>query len=222
MTKTNWNILAEEYTQRGMRDLDWNLGYLEVLNLLGKIDGKKILDYGCGSGKFTRKLVESGALVDAVDPTSRMIELALENDCTNIDYHLINDNDISFVESDSIDGVVATFVLCGIEELDKIKFIAGQIYEKLRKNSSFIILDPHPDVFGEDYVGSKKFSGNLKSGTLIETRLTGMEGVLYDYWKSKEDYFSSLGEVGYRIGEVVEITNSSDVSQFLVIEAKKV
>ena len=32
--RTEWTKLAKEYTERGMMNSEWNLGYLEVLNLL--------------------------------------------------------------------------------------------------------------------------------------------------------------------------------------------
>src|SRR3989344_738686 len=106
MTETNWNDLAQEYAKRNFPKKDWIYGYQPVLELLGDIKGKRILDYGSGSGKFSRVLAEKGAEVVAVDPTENMLVLARTQNCQRINYQRIVDNDISFV--DAINDAVAT------------------------------------------------------------------------------------------------------------------
>lgn len=109
--ETDWNELAEEYAQRDFPRNDWVYGYQPVLELLGNICGKRILDYGCGAGKFSRILANKGTEVIAIDPTEKMLELAMAQDCHNITYKQIVGNDFSFVES--VDEAVAAYVLCG-------------------------------------------------------------------------------------------------------------
>jgi SAM-dependent methyltransferase len=44
--------------------------------LLPHIDGKKVLDVGCGEGRYCRKLAASGAIVTGIDPVERFIDRA--------------------------------------------------------------------------------------------------------------------------------------------------
>ncbi|MEI6553650.1 MAG: class I SAM-dependent methyltransferase, partial [bacterium] len=53
------------------------LHYPAVIDLLGGIDGKKILDIGCGDGVFDRKLAkEFGAKVVGYDKAPDLIKIA--------------------------------------------------------------------------------------------------------------------------------------------------
>ena len=47
-----------------------------MLSLLPDIQGQRVLDAGCGPGVYTEALVERGAIVDAIDISERMLELA--------------------------------------------------------------------------------------------------------------------------------------------------
>lgn len=49
-----------------------------LLDLAGDLQGKTILECGCGRGLFTRFLVEQGAQVVAFDISDKMVELARE------------------------------------------------------------------------------------------------------------------------------------------------
>ena len=112
MKKADWNEIAREYNNQFNPETDWRLGYPIVTEVLGNIIGRRVLDLGCGSGKFTRILRDLGAIVTAVDISENAIERARQGDTTNIDYKTIEDDDISFLENDSIDHAITTFVLC--------------------------------------------------------------------------------------------------------------
>jgi SAM-dependent methyltransferase len=47
-----------------------------MLDLAGDVDGKRVLDAGCGEGRFSRMLAERGASVVGFDPTSLLIRAA--------------------------------------------------------------------------------------------------------------------------------------------------
>lgn len=47
-----------------------------MLALLGDVAGLRVLDAGCGEGRFSRMLAERGARVVGVDVSARMVELA--------------------------------------------------------------------------------------------------------------------------------------------------
>lgn len=49
-----------------------------MLQLCGEVGGKRVLDDGCGEGRFARKLAAAGAFVVALDPTRPMIRAAYD------------------------------------------------------------------------------------------------------------------------------------------------
>jgi ubiquinone/menaquinone biosynthesis C-methylase UbiE len=75
--KTDYDEFAEAYSA----DNEVNLlnGYYErpaMLNLAGEVEGRRILDAGCGSGPLTAALRDRGAVVSGFDLSAAMIDLA--------------------------------------------------------------------------------------------------------------------------------------------------
>lgn len=200
-----WNVLAEEYDNQYHAVTDWRLGYSVVEGLLGEIGGKRILDYGCGSGKFSRRLRDLGALVTAVDVSKKAINRAKQKDRANVNYELIENEDLSFLDEDSMDHAVATFVFCTMQHNSQVRKIAQQIYQKLRPEGYFIVLEPHPDSLGYKYVSMKRERPKeVKSEVPIKVQLTGMNTLFYDYWRSIEDYVKLLVDAGFKVDEIRE------------------
>jgi SAM-dependent methyltransferase len=70
--------LAESYDRLRPGDDNW----WEILDLLvaeGKLDGRRVLDVGCGTGRVAAALAERGARVWAIDPSPEMLARAREN-----------------------------------------------------------------------------------------------------------------------------------------------
>ncbi len=208
MTETDWTVLAEEYTKRDFPRKDWTYGYKPVLELLGNLQGKKVLDYGCGSGKFSRALANRGTEVIAVDPTEKMLELARTQNCQGIEYRKIVNNDISFI--DSMDDAVATYVLCGRKEDKEVLQILKQIYEKLLRNGSLIVLDPHPT----SRLG-------VTEGEPVRVCLEGMQNLVFDYWRPVKKYLSLLRDGGFSIDTLLEPQDKRGEPQMLIIRGRK-
>ncbi len=200
-----WNALAEEYDNQYHAVMDWRLGYLVVGNMLGEIGGKRILDYGCGSGKFSRRMRDLGALVTAVDVSLNAVERAKQIDRDNIDYRVIENDDLSFLRKGSIDEAIATFVFCTMQQDSQIKNIIQQIYEKLNPKGYLTILEPHPESLGYEFVSMKRERPReAKSGTPIKVQLTGMNTPFYDYWRSINDYVRILDDTGFKVETIKE------------------
>src|SRR3989338_3563719 len=227
-----WNALAEEYDNQFHAVMDWRLGYSVVEELLGEIDGKRILDYGCGSGKFSRKMRDLGALVTAVDVSANAIKRARQRDKTNIDYRVVENDDLSLLGL--IDEAVATFVFCTMQQDNQIRNITQQIYEKLNPEGYLTILEPHPEALGYEFVSMRRERPKeVKSGTPIKVQLTGMDTPFYDYWRSIDDYVRILDETGFKVEATKEpiVENCPDEtfwkderiqSPLLIVRAKKV
>ena len=206
MKRTNWDQLAEEYASRDFPERDWNFGYENVLNLLRKIAGEKILDYGCGSGKFSRVLAERGAQVLGIDTNETMVDLARRQDCKNIYYGL--PEDISSLGY--FDGAVLNYVICGMRDDIEVKEVLRGIYTQLKLNGLLIVLDPHPAT-----------RTIRTDGEPNEVVLEGMTKPVLDYWRPVDKYISIVSRVGFTIDNVLEPKNEEGIPQMLIIKGKK-
>ncbi len=92
------------------------------IDILGDLQGKKVLDCGCGNGFMTTVLAKHGAQVTAIDISEKSVELtrnrALVNGVSdNVKTVVMDFEDLEF-EDESFDFVVGNFVLHHIE-IDK-------------------------------------------------------------------------------------------------------
>ena len=79
-----WDEYAVEYGQfiarREQADLERDAILCRMLDLLGDLTGREVLDAGCGEGFLTRVLVARGARVTGLDLSPRLIQMAREKD----------------------------------------------------------------------------------------------------------------------------------------------
>jgi ubiquinone/menaquinone biosynthesis C-methylase UbiE len=212
--KTDWNELAEEYTKRGMDQTDWNLGYVKVLEMLE--NHERILDFGCGSGKFTRELAKRYLQIYGIDPSNKLVSLALQQSIEGIDYHC--GSDLSIFSQESIDAAVSTFVFCTIEDKNQIQSINQEIYRMLKPGGRLVILEPHPQALENGYQENKR--EQLGNG-IIKVQLSGMQGPIYDYSKTTEEYVSCISQAGFRVTNILEPKGTHSCPQYLVIKGIK-
>ena len=81
---TDYDPIADDYKRS--KELPWR-GFIErftLLNLMGNIEGKSVLDVACGEGFYTRMLREQGAnQVTGIDISQGMIDLARQQEKDN-------------------------------------------------------------------------------------------------------------------------------------------
>ena len=80
--KESYDFMAEYYhdvrTRRNPKGWFYNelLEMPATLELLGNIKGKKILDFGCGTGIYAKILTKKNAKVKGFDISPKMLEIA--------------------------------------------------------------------------------------------------------------------------------------------------
>jgi SAM-dependent methyltransferase len=205
--KQFWEAHAEDYATNYIGATDWVLGYSMVERMLGDVGGKRILDYGCGSGKFSRRLRDLGAQVIGVDPSSRAIELAKQIDSRRIDYIVLNQGHPPFKQdspssrnltNNSVDAAVANFVLCTISSHEAMADALQMIRDNLREKGKLVILEPHPDALEKKYRETWREEPRLKiTGAKVHTTLQGMSEPVIDTYRTKKDYLQILKSTGF-------------------------
>ena len=61
VTDYNENRIAEQYQQAKAQSWRAHAETYSFMNLIGDVDGKRVLDVACGEGHFTRLLRKAGA-----------------------------------------------------------------------------------------------------------------------------------------------------------------
>src|SRR5262245_6614463 len=85
----------------------------------GNVEDLKILDCGCGEGRFARKLVQRGAqYVLGVDLCEPMIEAAKDLQCSRDEYRLGDVQDLSFIHDETFDVAVSYLNQCDIPDFE--------------------------------------------------------------------------------------------------------
>ena len=201
-----WDKIAGEYTKVDVTS-DIRLGYNIVFDILKDIvKSNVVLDYGCGFGRFARRVVRLGPKkIFAVDTSSSAIDAARDYKTEKVEYRAIESGDFDFIPDGGVDVAVITFVLCTIKDKKKIKRILKKVNRKLRKNGVIVVLEPNPGGPGYKFLGIKREKPKrLVSGTPLEVQITGMKSHFYDYWRSHEDYKEFFKDAGFKIERILE------------------
>ncbi len=203
-----YNEIAEQYKKYGKSaTTDWEIGHKNVAKLLEPIKSKKILDYGCGSGKFSEYLSQLGAEVVGIDISTSQLDIAKRIKNKNIVYLLDNDNRINSVYINYFDKAVLIFVLCEISSKKIIIEVLKRVHKLLKPSGELIILNPNWDKSnGRDFLTHQmKFTPELKSGKSVTTILKTNPPIhIPDYYWSKQDYLEILQDAGFKNYNIYE------------------
>lgn len=150
----SWSQLGVEWfelAQKGESRMCFIMPYM--LKLLGDVQGKKILDLGCGEGGYSRELAKKGAEVVAVDCSELSIEYSTEQSIKNgltIQHFVRNSNELYGIEDCTFDIVLCSMMLMDCEDFE------GTIKEVVR------VLKPSGKLFAS--VLHPCFNGNYDDG----------------------------------------------------------
>lgn len=113
--------------------------------------GISVLDYGCGSGKVSRRLRDDGFdYVTGVDISSTMIEKAISAGTNRLRFEQIHGPNLPFPDN-SFEAVISCFLFINIPERRELVRITTEVMRVLKPGGSYYILDTHPQTTGVDY-----------------------------------------------------------------------
>lgn len=108
----------------------------EVIFWFGNVKGKKILDAGCGKGRFVKALAKRGGLLTGIDFVEGFIKIANEN-VQEANFKLASVNNIPF-ETATFDGVLCIEVMEHIPNAEKA---VKEMVRVLKPGGKLIIID---------------------------------------------------------------------------------
>jgi ubiquinone/menaquinone biosynthesis C-methylase UbiE len=74
-----WDKLANWYSARKKGSYEFKIQLPVILNLLGSLRGKSLIDIGCGPGNYSMEFAKRGATVLGVDLSKKMLDKARNN-----------------------------------------------------------------------------------------------------------------------------------------------
>jgi ubiquinone biosynthesis O-methyltransferase len=89
-----------------------------ILELVGDVRGRKVLDVGCGDGEFALELARRGAFVTGIDAAAAMIEAAerrAKRQNADIDFQVATAEQLPF-PAEQFDVVTAITILCFVDD----------------------------------------------------------------------------------------------------------
>jgi 2-polyprenyl-3-methyl-5-hydroxy-6-metoxy-1,4-benzoquinol methylase len=142
-----WEAIADGWAERVRTGTDHaRLFVLDPphLEIAGDVAGRRVLDAGCGEGRFARMLAERGAKVTAFDLSERMIEHARALEAEKplgIEYKVLDMADLESLADESFDFAVA--YLSVIDVLDYERALA-EVARVLKPGARFAFSIVHP------------------------------------------------------------------------------
>ena len=220
----SWEEAAEEFARRFETDEELFHKYMlnpVLLDLLGDIRGKTVLDLACGEGHFSRKLVQLAGgdiQITGVDGSQTLIEIARKKSqpfshC--LGFEVGDASSLGMLSSHSFDVVVCNMALMfikrfeeTIQEVSRVlkpcgTFVLSILHPCFLTPGSEWILEISPDTGKEKRVGWKIDHYHLRlvyHGVLrvCETKET------YYFCRTLEDYFQALRKGGFLIADLRE------------------
>jgi len=181
------------------------------LRLLGDVNGKRVLDLGCGAGQASIALARQGAHAIALDASAAQLARArrlAEAEEVRVEWHRGDLADLAFLRADSIDLVFSSHAIAEVEDLDRV---LRQVHRVLRLGAAFVFSYEHPVALstGRDEAGE----GTLPLG-LLEVRRSYFERApmtvdrdgetITLYPRTIGDVFAAAGRAGFRIDVLLE------------------
>lgn len=154
----------------------------QLIDFIDAPKHSKIIDIGAGTGNYTNKLADYGFIIDAIEPSKRMIEQAKKH--PNVKW-LMNSAEKMDLQKKFYDGAITSLA---IHHFNSLEISFSNIYQTLKN-------DKHVVIFGAD---PRKIDRNcwLKEyfGTLIDKAIDSYVEVselilkLESIFKNKVEY----------------------------------
>ena len=115
-----------------------------MLEMIGPVKGKHILELYCGAGYLSRRLAALGANVTAVDSSERLVGIAREindREHDNIRYAVAEPTDLSVIDDSTFDDIICNMGLMMTRDLSGT---IGELARLIKMGGRFIFSVAHP------------------------------------------------------------------------------
>lgn len=211
---TDYDGFAAEYNAENERNLD-NAYYERpaMLDLVGDVAGRDVLDIGCGAGPLAKELAQRGARVSGFDRSVRMIDIARSRLGDDADFRVADLAEPLPYDDDSFDAACASLVLHYLA--DWVDALA-EIKRVLRPGARLIASVNHPLLFAlleKRYFGVEQYD--------FTHTFDGREATLTMWHHTLDDISQAISRSGLRLVSLHEPPVAADTPEALLPEPGK-
>ena len=199
-----WESLPRTLVEQMDADGDFAKRHLvnpHLLRLLGPLNGRRVLDAGCGNGYLSRMLARSGASVVGVEPTDALCGYSREREAELRQGITYIQADLTALPTDigaPFDAVVCSMVLMAIPDW---RPAMRACVEALRPSGTFVFAVTHPAF--EDLHGTWARHGEYRLDRYLE-EYEMPQKYATDFHRPLSAYLNEAAALGCRLTEVVE------------------
>ena len=197
--KTGYSQWALDYA------IEFELEEQMLAPLLGDLRDKTILDFGCGTGRYSLKFAKAGAKVTGIDITPEMLA---EAEKKSVDAGLEVDFKIGDILKTELpethyDTIFSSLTITHISDLSKL---FNHLFKALKSEGRIILSDIHP-CFKQlgSTVGFVQGDYNVELEQNIHT-IT--------------DYFKAASESALEIDDIVEFPTDTVIPEMLIVSLR--
>ncbi len=205
--------------------------------LIGQVKGKKILDLGCGDGKYGAELLKKGAKqYHGIEGSYKMASLAREN--LKCDNSIVEENDIEKAKLKRLeyDLVLSRLVLHYIEDLE---MLFKRIGLSLKDRGEFVFSVEHPIITScyesynkgikrGDWIVDDYFDSGERINIWLGKKVVKYHKTLGEYWKIIKESSFEVIEIRESKPQQLNFKNIEEyqrrmrVPLFLIFKLKKI
>jgi SAM-dependent methyltransferase len=176
-----------------------------VLDLLGDITGRRVLDAGCGEGYLARVLAARGARVTGIDLSPRLIEMArAKNPAGDIGYRVADLSQPIQGIAGRFDAVASYLVL---NDVPAYRGFAAGLAASLKPGGRAVLALNNP----YSAVVDRHVADYFNSGAASPYRGLWEAGIkTYHYHRTLEDYLDAFLTPGLHLTKLADITARAD------------
>jgi len=197
----NYGRYSEDYSKLKITKT-YYLAFRDIPQILHKlVNGKKALDYGCGTGRSTRFLKKLGFEVIGVDINEKMLEKAKRLDKEGCYSHIKSAN-LDLFENNFFDLIFCAFIFDSIpSKIDMIK-ILKEFRKKLKSKGAIIIITSTPELYFHNwasFISNFPENKNTRAGDKVRIHIKGTNIKVFDYLWYDGDYKSVFQKSNLRV-----------------------
>ncbi|HEX2062873.1 MAG TPA: class I SAM-dependent methyltransferase [Acidimicrobiales bacterium] len=174
------------------------------LRLLGDVKGKRVLELGCGTARYSIGFAKQGATAIGIDASSDALGVArylCEREEARVELRQGDPADLAFLRAESIDAAFSSRALAAVEDMDRL---FRQVHRVLKPGGPLVFSIPHPvsRVVGPDAGAPPLVRRSYFDRAPVEVRTNGTSSLEYQH--TVGDVHGGLTRAGYRVDALVE------------------
>ncbi len=202
--------------------------------LVGRVQGKRVLELGCGAGHNAVAMALQGATVTAVDGSEAMLEHArrLAHDAgVKVEFRRSDLSELAWLRADSVDVALSVDALVEVEDLDRL---LRSVHRVLRTGAPFVFTYSHPmalvcrpDAAPEGELPFGRLEVQRSYFEMEPMRIERFGEIFTVYPRTFADIFAALGRAGFGVDVLQEPPREEsadprpEVPRILAVRARK-